>query len=173
MSPDDKYDKKKIINNIPPEETEGGESGESGEGGKSGAIEFHDFTINLENIRDDLLSPEDKRRLISTHKDTHELRVKSQKDKRDQYKALKSGQIPLQTFREGKGAGMNALYKANPVLAAAAQFGGIDKQVNALPTENLAETNQDKREELVNELSHRLGYRAQPKFNPKPQGPGY
>ncbi len=170
MSADDKYDKKKILN-IPNEETEGGESGDAG--GKSGAIEFHDFLANAESIRDDLLSPDDKKRLISSHKDTHELRVKSQKNKRDQYKAVKSGQIPLQTFREGKGAGMGMnAFKANPVLADSAQFSGsTDKQVNALPTENLAETNEDKRDELVNELRHRLGYQAQPKFAPKPQGP--
>ncbi len=171
MSSDDKYDKKKRLNITGPE-TEGGESGESGQGGKNGAIEFRDFTASAESIRDDLLSFEDKRRLISTHKDTSKLRIKSQKDKRDEYKKLKEGKVTLQAFREGRGVGTNA-FKANPRLTGEAQFSGsVDKKVNGLPSEYDAETNQEKLEEaLQNKL--RLGHSPQPKFNPKPHGPGY
>lgn len=180
MSVNDEDDKKKIVP-LNDQETEGGESGESGQGsqgGQSGAIQFHDFISHAENIRDDLLSYDDRKRLLSTHKDTNELRVKNQKEKRDNYKKLKEGKIDLQTFRQMEhAAGRGPFYKTNPILADKAQFSGIDKQVNALPTENMADTNQDKRDELQdaleNELRYRLGYSPSPKFNPKPQGPGY
>ena len=69
------------------------------------------------------------------------------------------------------GGGANAQFKTNPALADKAQFSGIDKQVIALPTESLDETNPEMREELLNELKYRLGYQATPKFNPKPSGP--
>ncbi len=177
MAAEEKDEKKKIFNintNDPEKEGGGEEGGESGEGGKSGSIEFHDFLSTGENIRDDMLSRDEIRRLLSTHKDSNELRVKSQKDKRDDYKKLKEGKMALQVFREthGIGAGRSA-FRANPALRDKAQFSGVDRQVNALPTENMADTNQEKKDELLNELRHRLGYAATPKFNPKPQGPGY
>jgi hypothetical protein len=177
---DDKYKKKKLLNNLDntdldADSQEGGETGgESGEGGISGAIQFHDFTSTAENIRDDLLSFEQIRRLISNHKETNEFRVKGQKEKRDQYKKLKEGKIQLQAFREReRAAGRYPSQYVHPVLANKSQFSGIDKQVNMLPNESVADTNNEKREELRNELRHRLGLSAAPKFNPKPQGPGY
>ncbi|MBX3709168.1 MAG: hypothetical protein KIT56_04065 [Gammaproteobacteria bacterium] len=174
MSSNDKYDKKQQIRyRDQPSENDHDDS-ENGSGGQSGKIEFRDFLATGANLRDDLLSFEEKKHLIAIHQDVHELKVKQQKEKRQQYKDLKEGKIPLKTYREGLAAsGMGAQYKANPMLANKAQFSGIDKQVNNLPTENLAETNQEKRDELLNELKYRLGYQPTPTFNPKPQGPGY
>jgi len=173
MSSDSEYDKKKLLADSDKKD-EGGETGTGSSGGQSGKIEFRDFVTSRAEMRDDLLPFEEIKHLITIHKDIHESKVEQQKAKRDQYKDLKNGKIPLQTFRAGlAGSGMNAQFKANPILANKAQFSGIDKQVNSLPTENLAETNQDKRDELLNELRYRLGYEARPTFNPKPQGPGY
>ncbi|VVC77283.1 hypothetical protein AQUSIP_26100 [Aquicella siphonis] len=168
MSSNKKHDKYRDIN------ASGDDEGTGSSGGQSGQIEFHDFLATGANLRDDLLPFEEQKRLLSTHKDLHEAKVKQQKEKRDQYKDLKNGKVPLKAFREGlMASGLNAQYKANPILANKAQFSGIDRQVNALPTENLAETNQDKRDELLNELKYRLGYQPAPAFNPKPHGPGY
>lgn len=167
MSQDDDKYKKRMIDLKHEEEDQGGTTGESG--GQTGQIAFRDFLSSAENLRDDLLTPEERRRLISVHNDTHELRVKAQKDKRDLYAQLKSGKLPLQTYRQGvMGAGMSSQYKANPALANKAQFSGIDRQVVADPTKNLADTNENQRNELQNELRLRLGLQAAPKFNPKP-----
>lgn len=151
-----------------------GESGKSGSGGQSGSIEFKDFVTSDANFRDDLLPYEQRKHLLATHKDVHEAGVKKQKEKRQQYKDLKEGKVPLKEFREGLAAsGARSQFKANPALVNQAQFSGVDKQVTALPNESLAETNQEKRDELVNDLKYRLGYQATPTFNPKPRGPGY
>lgn len=182
MSSADEYDKKKRLQNGV-EASDGDQSGTStdtgtgtgtGTGGQGGKIEFRDFLATGASVRDDMLSFEEKKHLIAIHKDVHELKVKQQKDKRDQYKNLKEGKVTLQSFREGLAAsGVGSQFKANPILARSAQFSGIDRQVNSLPTENAADTNQDKRDELLNELKYRLGYEARPAFNPKPHGPGY
>jgi hypothetical protein len=173
MSSNNDYDKNKVLQNGD-QESGGDQTGTTGSGGQGGKIEFHDFLATGANVRDDLLSFEEKKHLIATHKDVHELKVKQQKEKRDQYKNLKEGKVTLKSFREGlMASGVNAQFKANPILARSAQFSGIDRQVNQLPTENLAETNQEKRDELLNELKYRLGYQPAPAFNPKPHGPGY
>lgn len=171
MSSDDEYKKKPL--NDSDKDGEGGETGTgSGTGGQGGKIAFRDFLATGENLRDDLLPFEERKRLLATHKDINEVKVKQQKEKRDHYKDLKNGKIALNTFRGLMGKGMSSQFKPNPILANQAQFSGIDKQVTGLPNENLAETNQDKRDELLNELRYRLGYEARPSFNPKPHGPG-
>ena len=167
MATNDKYNKKPIIYS---DQDTDGESGQSGQGGgQSGGIAFHDFIGVGQHTRDDLLSPEEKKRLLSTHDFTHEGRVKQQKDRRDQYKALKEGKTSLKDYRQGlMGAGMNAQYRVNPALADKAQFAGVDRQVNALPNENAAETNNEKREELQLQynLRHHPEYANTPKFVP-------
>jgi len=176
MSLDENYGKKKKLNSFDREneDDETGQDSASGTGGQSGQIEFHDFLATGANVRDDLLPYDEKRRLLSLHKDIHELRVKQQKEKRDQYKNLKEGKIPLNAYRDGlRASGGSAQFKTNPILAQSAQFSGIDRQVSGLPTENIADTNQEQRDELQNELRYRLGYQPAPTFNPKPQGPGY
>ena len=171
MSLDDKDKdklKKKIVIDEQDSEDESGQ-GTTG-GGASGQIEFKDFLANAANLRDDLLPADEKRRLLSVHQDAHELNVQKQKDIREQRQAVKDGKISLQTFQNGlMGAGMNAQYKTNPVLANKAQFSGIDRQVNALPTENIADTNDANRNELENQYRLRYAPESAPRFNPKPQ----
>jgi hypothetical protein len=163
---DEKYIKSKFNQN---DDEKSGDSGESGEGGQTGQIEFRDFLAPAERFREDLLPPEERKRLLSVHKDIHELRVKKQKELRDQRQLLKDGKIPLQSYRQGlMGTGMNAQYKANPILTNKAQFSGIDRQVNFLPTEYVADTNPEQRNDL--EYRYRLSYMPEnaPRFHPKP-----
>ncbi|EKD70929.1 MAG: hypothetical protein ACD_46C00327G0008 [uncultured bacterium] len=162
-------DKKKLIKKIEDHEDESGTDTGTSTGGKSGQIEFRQFISTGEKLRDDLLSPEERKRLLSIHQATHESRVEKQRKLRDERKDLKEKKIPLQAYREGLGRGMNSQYKSHPVLSRKAQFSGVDRQINTLPTENIAETNQDKRNEL--EYQYRLRYALEnaPKFNPKPQ----
>lgn len=174
MSSDKRYDKKKqpLIDS---DREDGGSETGTGSGGQGGKIEFHDFLATGANLRDDTLPFEERKRLLSNHKDIHELKVKQQKDKRQQYKDLKDGKMLLKTFREGLGAlasGIRSQFKANPILKDKAQFSGIDKQVNPSPLENQADTNPEQRNELQNELQYRLGFQPKPAFNPKPHGPG-
>lgn len=142
--------------------------GEGGSGGKSGQIEFRDF-IGGERLRDDLLPIDEKNRLLTVHKDTHERNVKKQKERRDEYKALKEGKVSLQSYRQGLAGGMSSQYKINPILADKAQFSGIDRQVNFDPTLNEANTNDDLRNELENQYRLRYAPELAPRFNPKPQ----
>ena len=145
---------------------------DTGQTGRGGAIEFHDFVSSNAHWRDDELPFDERKRLLMVHQDVHELKVKAQKEKREHYRQLKEGKMSLETFRENYGA--NAQYKPNPILADKAQFSGsTDRQVNQLPNENIADTNPEQRNELRNELTHRLQYRPDPMFNPKPRGPGY
>lgn len=169
MSPtDDDYKKKRKLAEQEDADGQSGETGgtgRTGQGGKSGQVAFRDFLAPAEALRDDLLPPDEKKRLLSVHKDAHELRVKKQKEVIEQRELVRNGKIPLQVYRQGvMGTGMNAEYKPNPVLANKAQFSGVDRQESALPTENVAETNQDKRNE------YRLRYAPEnaPRFNPKP-----
>ena len=72
ITDDDKYNKKAILTNDQDAEGESGQTGQTGQGGgQSGAIEFRDFLAG-ERLRDDLLSPDEKKRLLSTHNLTHE-----------------------------------------------------------------------------------------------------
>ena len=104
------------------------------------------------------------------HKDVHALEVKKQKALQEERKALKEGKINLQTYRQGlQGGGMHSQYKVNPILANKAQFSGIDRQVNALPTENIAETNEGQRNELEHEYRLRFAPSMTPSFHPKPE----
>lgn len=164
MAQDNDY-KKKII--IDTDESDDSGSGESGKGGKSGQIEFKEF-IGGERLRDDLLTGDEKRRLLTVHEMAHETAVKQQRATREQRKALKEGKISLNAYREGVSAGKQSEYKSHPVLSDKAQFSGIDRQVNALPNENVAETNQDLRNEL--QYKYNLVHRPEnaPRFNPKP-----
>jgi hypothetical protein len=56
----------------------------------------------------------------------------------------------------------------HPILGEAAEFDGMDPQVNFDPTIFDAETNSEKKEELVYQHQLRLGLENQPRFNPKP-----
>ncbi len=143
---------------------------DTGQGGRAGELEFSDFLSSNSARRDDQLSADERKRLLSVHKDTHELRVKKQKELREQRQQLKDGKIPLQTYRQGMmGMGMNSQYKINPILANKAQFSGVDHQVNSLPNEHVADTNAEMRDELELQYSLRYSPENAPRFHPKPQ----
>lgn len=152
---------KKHIN--PNEEEEG-----SGTGGRSGDIQFRDF-LNPGALRDDLLPPDEKKRILSAHREGHEARVQKQKEKREQYKAVKEGKTPVSALRESLGSGMNSAYRAHPLLSDKAQFSGVDAQINPNPADHLADTNANDRDELENQYRLRHAPQITPKFNPKPQ----
>jgi hypothetical protein len=144
------------------------DSGTSGSDGRGGKIEFVDFLDTNTTKRDDLLPAAEQKHLIGVHKEVHEQKVKQQKEQIEQYKQLKNGKVSLEAHRAGKGAGAASGFKNNPALK---NYGsGIDPKVIGLPNENTAETNAEKREELLNELRYQLGYQPAPKFNPKPSG---
>lgn len=169
MADDDKYKKTNLVE----DEDSSGESGSGSTGtGTGGQIEFRDFLAGTESLRDDLLPPEEKRRLLAVHKSEHELRVKKQKERRDLLKAVKDKKLPVKDYRQGMTG--NNPYKPH-FLTTTVQFGsGIqDKNMNAVPNENNAETNNEKRKELqLNyDLVNRPDYANQPKFNPPKPNP--
>lgn len=159
----DKYNKKGVINKV--EDDSEGESGQS-TGGQSGQIEFRDFLAGGERLRDDL-SPDELKHALAVLSDASEQRIKDQQKKRDLYKDLRNGKVPLRDFRAAMG--MNVDYRAHPTLADKAQFSGADKEVNALPTENIAETNNEKRNQLQMQynLRHHPEYANTNKLTPK------
>ena len=141
----------------------------TGTGGKSGAIEFREFIKSSESLRDDLLSGEEKRRYLGVHERQHEGVVKKQKNLTDERKKLKAGKISLAAHRTGlSAASLNTQYKSHPVLSQKAQFSGIDRQVNALPDENIADTNKENRNELQNRYQLKHQPQNRPNFNPQP-----
>lgn len=144
------------------------EEGDDSSGQGSG-IEFRDFMTGLGSQRDDQLPPDELKRILLIHGEAQEERVKKQKELRDQRKDLKSGKISLDAYRQEKQAGMRSQYPPHPALSNKAQFSGIDKQNNPMPTENNAQTNEANRNEL--ELQYRLQHQPQlaQKFHPKPQ----
>lgn len=162
MSDKDKY------KNIPPIYDESDDEGESGGSQGSSGIEFKDFAGSNQFIREDLLSPEERKRLLIVHGQTNEASVKNQKARRDEYKALKEGKKSLEDFRRGKGAGMDG-YKTH-FLSKLAQFSGMDAKVNPVTNEHMSETNNDKKEELVYQyqLQNRPQYANAPRVAPKP-----
>ncbi len=149
---------------------EGDETGE-GTGGQTGAIEFRDFITAQTSLRDDNLPPDELRRLRAVHGIAHELRVKKQKELRDTRQDLKNGKITLDNYRQGLAAEMNSKYPPHPTLANKAQFSGIDKQENVVPSLNEAKTNDENRNELENRYQNKYQPQMGKKFNPKPQFP--
>jgi hypothetical protein len=144
------------------EDEEGGESGS--QGGKSGSLEFREFLFIGEEKK---LSPEEERQLLAVHKETNSQLIEKQKKLRDQRKEKKEGK----TVAYGQTAGMEARSSAflkHPILGEAAEFDGVDPQVNLDPTIYKAETNSEKQEELVYQHQLRLRLENQPRFNPKP-----
>lgn len=143
----------------------------AGEGGSStsGEIKYRDF-MTTERLRDDLLSPEEKKRLLAVHDTIHAANVKNQKEKREARTALRAG-IRSPAYQQGlrEDAQSGTLHR-HPILGDKAQFSGQDQQVNALPDENKADTNHDKREELryQYQLQHQPEQAPTPVFNPKP-----
>lgn len=154
-------------------EDDQGDQGEQGgaEGKGSGTV-FRYVDVLSTEPRDDVLPPNKIKRLLSEHKDIHKRRVDNQRITRKERKAIKEGRVILTssaTYRAGFRAagGSNSLYKTHPI---AYKFSGIrDTKVSAFPSDNIAETNVEKKEELQNRLENQLRLRHAPKFNPKPR----
>src|SRR3990167_4745827 len=148
-----------------------GSDGESGECGKSsGDIQFRYQDILSDGQRDDVLPKTEIKRLLVVHQDLHKERVDKQKLTRKERKAMKEGRVSLASnYHYGMKqaavrGGRASSYKSHP-LTEKAQFSGIDRQVNFLPTENQGETNL----EIKDKLENRYRLQHAPKFNPKPR----
>jgi hypothetical protein len=154
-------------------EDETGESGSGSFGGQTGEVEFRFHDATQVANRDDLLPPEEIKRLLIVHKETHKARVDKQKITREQRNALKQGvyvapTVAQQLGRGGSGGSVSP-YKKHPI-SDKAQFSGIDKQVIGIPSLNEADTNPEQKDKLENRLQNRL--QNAPKFNPRPRFPG-
>lgn len=142
-----------------------------GEGGSTSGIEFRYHDVSSTEQRDDALSPEELKRLQAVHKDVHKARVDKQKITRKERKEAKEGPVNLTTRKAYKGemgtggGGAYSKYKTHPV---AIKFSGIrDQKISAIPSENIAETNQEQKQELENKNENKLRLNYQPGFNPK------
>jgi len=158
-------DKKIIVQ----DEEEGSQTGESGQGGVAGEIQFRYKDAMSIAPRDDALSPSEVKRLLAVHHDLNKSYIDKQRQTRKERKQLKEGRASLtsrQVVTARAGRGGRSPYKKHPI-SNRAQFSGVDRQISALPTENLAETNEQKKNELQNQ--HRLTYQNAPRFNPKPR----
>lgn len=144
---------------------------EGGSTGQGGRIEFTDFITGRNQLRDDQLPPDELRRLLAVHDAAHEARVQKQKVLRDQRNDLKNGKVTLDNYRQGLAAGMSSQYPAHPILSNKAQFSGVDRQNNPVPTDNQAQTNEENRNELENQYRLRHAPEIGKKFNPRPQFP--
>ncbi len=167
----DKFDKKNILEKKQISSTE---EDDEGSGGKSGEIEFRYKDIFSGPNRDDLLPPQEIKRLLVVHKETHKMRVDKQRQAREERAALKEGKyVPSleSKYQQGmsSGPGGSSKFKKHPI-SDRAQFSGIDKQVVGIPSLNEAKTNEELRDALENRLENK--YLNQPKFNPKPRYPG-
>jgi hypothetical protein len=146
---------------------------EGGTGGQAGSIEFRDFITGNTGLRDDNLPPDELRRIRAVHNIAHESRVKKQKELRAYRQDLKEGKVSLAQHREGLANEMSSKYPPHPALSNKAQFSGIDRQENPVPTNNEVQTNDENRNELEEkyQLRHRAQPKNAPKFNPKPNFP--
>jgi hypothetical protein len=147
------------------DEDEGGESGQAGSG-----IEFH-FDLLTEEPRDDLLSPEELKRLLKVRNEWHYELVKKQKIERKTRNEIKEGKKPSFSNAYGNaGYGMESAFKSHPINQKA-YFSGIDKKVIGIGSESLAKTNEGQKNELKQRLEpkKRLQHEHVPKFNPTPR----
>jgi hypothetical protein len=155
-------------------ETQGGS--DSGTNGTSDSgLQFVDFAgITGKPLRDDLLPPDEIKRLLVIAANGHKESVRKEKTKRDAIKAVKDNKLSVANYREQFGGAKNE-YKTNPILANKAQFSGISPEVTPNPTDSKTNTNEGEKNELTNEyrLTHQLQYDARPRYTPQPKPPGY
>jgi len=148
---------------------ESGESGKSG-GGVAGKIKF-DWEVLPVTKK---LPPGEVKRILAALKQSHLEKVRKERIKRKDRKALKEGKRTNQYGAAngyGYGGGPAGNNKKHPILGDSAQFSGmIDHQVTPVPDENTADTNPEQRNENKNELT--LGLRLAPTNTPKPR-PNY
>lgn len=147
------------------------EQSDEGEGGsgQAGGIAFRDFVTGTSQQRDDQLLPDELRRLRAVHNTAHELRVKKQKEVRVERENVKNGKVTLADYRQSKAAELSSKYPPHPLLANKAQFSGVDKQENQVPSLSETQTNDENRNELENRYEKKYQPEMGKKFHPKPQ----
>ena len=140
------------------------DSTSAGTAGQSGARYKDPFAGET---RDDLLSPQEIRRLKSVHKDLHKTRVQKQKSLMEERAVLKTvSKVANRQKGLANSMGGSAKYKTHPISA---KFRG-DKQVNPAPSHNESVTNVEEKEAQENRNENK--HRNTPKFNPRPRFPG-
>ena len=151
------------------EENGQGDSGEEGEGGlggfggQGGSVEFRDFVFVREEKK---LSPEQEKLLLAQHKETNSGLVDKQKKTRDERNNKKEGKTAGNQWGANQKA--ESAFLKHPVVGEAAEFSTVDPQMSSDPTLNNAETNSEKKEELVYNNQLRLRLQNQPSLNYKP-----
>src|SRR5579871_1532788 len=101
----------------------------SGSGGQSGQIAFKSF-LPTETLRDDLL-PEQKKGLLSHHKDISAVNILFQKTRQEFYKSLKNNTFTSSGMNYGQGQGGSTNqsgYPPHPVLRHSNQHNGSSDQ---------------------------------------------
>lgn len=146
------------------------EESSGGQGGQSGAIEFRFKDDRLAPSREDLLSPQEIKRLQVVHKDLHKDRVDKQKQERSQRAAVKEGRYVPPQSGLGQASGRSG-YKKHPI-SNKAQFSGIDKQVIGIANLNTANTNDQLKDALENKLENKNRLTHAKRFDPRPRYPG-
>ncbi len=152
------------------------ESGDS-KGGKTGAVEFHYRDILSTDERDDNLPEAEAKHLLTVQIARHYELVNEQRLKRKERDAIKNGRVNTSSYdalglrRGGGGGGDISPYKKHPISDNAQFSGATDRKVTGVPCENNAETNEQNKNDLLNELQLRHRLTHQPKFNPRPRGP--
>ncbi len=151
-------------------DVEKNEEDKGGKGGKAGDIEFHLF---IPASRDDTLPPTEMARLLHKHGELHKVQVDTQKATRKEREKIKND--PKSTagydslgLRNG---GTDSAYKTHPLSNHAQFSGATDKKVTGVPSDNLAQTNENEKQELVEKLDLRFQHQHKntPKFSPKPR----
>jgi hypothetical protein len=146
---------------------------EDDSGSKSGEIEFR-----LQNIagerRDDMLSEPEIRRLLITQEAAHKNLVDKQKATRKERDNIKNN--PAQTakygydslgLQAGGNGGGASPYKTHPISQHAQFSGATDHKVTGVPTDNIAQTNDEARQKLEERLELQLGLKNQLKHTHK------
>src|SRR5579872_2979425 len=104
MSIDDEKYKKNLLINTDDIDDQSGESGETGQGGQSGQVEFREF-IGIGRSRDEILSPSERKRLLSVHDRLSAENIKKQKERKKYYADVKKGKIPINRAGRNEGIG--------------------------------------------------------------------
>jgi hypothetical protein len=178
---EDDDEKKKYL---PKEEEEGGrgddEGGRGSQGGQTGAVEFRYRDILSTDARDDVLPESEARHLLAVFEDDHKERVDRQKRTRKERDDIKNGRVQANNYDAlglriggGGGGGGTSPYKTHPLSNHAQFSGATDRKVTGVPSDSLAETNDDAKDKLINDydLTYQHTHKLQnaPKFNPKPR----
>lgn len=167
-------DEKKRLAELAEEEGESGE-GEGGISGQTGEIKFRYRDILSTEPRDDVLPEAEIRRLLLVHEDIHKERVDKQKATRKERDDIKNGRVNANSYdglglrKGGGGGGGNSPYKQHPVSNHAQFSGATDRKITGVPSDSLAETNDDIKQDLLDKLDLRFQHKNVPKFNPTPR----